>query len=75
MTDEAHERERSPEKKNYGYVCHCRKCSGVVAVVAATASDVPELVSGWLSMENTYVERRPIPVIRKLKFCDATSPD
>lgn len=71
MANTEHGEDHQPDKEDFGYVCHCRKCSGVVAIITATSPDVPEVVSGWLSMDNTYVERRRIPVIRRLDFCDA----
>jgi hypothetical protein len=41
-------------------------------MATAGTEDLPEMVSEWLALDNTYVERRPLPVIHNLEFCDAT---
>jgi len=69
--DDGHGEGPIPSEEDHGYVCHCRRCGGVVAMATATAPDLPETVSGWLALDNTYVERRPLPVIKKLEFCEA----
>jgi len=75
MANDDHGSGHEPSAEDFGYVCHCRKCSGVVAMISATSPDVPETVMEWLALDNTYVERRRIPVIRNLDFCDAAWSD
>jgi len=72
MSDDSHGAAPVPSKEDHGYVCHCRRCGGIVAMATAGTEDLPEMVREWLSLENTYVERRPLPVIKNLEFCDAT---
>jgi len=70
MANDSHDEGHAPSKEDFGYVCHCRKCSGVVGMISATSPDVAKAVAKWLAMNNTYVERRRIPVIRRLDFCE-----
>jgi len=61
--------EDAPPPTTHAYACHCALCGKVLGLSVTDAPDVGSTLTDWVSYRNTFIERHPLRVAKRLPFC------